>query len=941
MTTESIETNKEQGEIRDATNPSMPTDGLQTPEDAESSDTDILDNDQELDDPDQLVDRWVDLQIYKFKLGQCTGQRSASQEAKQKKTDNLISNIERDMLFDADAARQRWEPHLKDMQIEAAQARKKMKRDKEPHVKPETPLESSGDTSDVDEMMGGMFEQEEAAGEQETVLTTNEAVTMRDFGTWSGVHPRRLLEEAAPTLARNGIKFRSLLTTSFSSRLQIHIAWKSKVTVNALSRSCLPDGVEFQLGRSFWLLKMQGVATKNNVQSEAFLATLALFLLHSNGIVNSKVLQRLPKPFRDMLSDLEKTRVEIVRDDDINTLQHLRRIMRLTTDKAPSEPASSVRLQAQSASAKHNSSNHFVRHTPDAAVKSWAQRADTVSYKKMQQSRRDLPIYDYKQEILQAFEHNQILIVCADTGAGKSTQVPSYILEHHLSNGADVNILVTQPRRISAISIARRVSSELGEGKDDLGTARSLIGYAIRLESKTSSSTRITFATTGVLLRMLQDSADLDHLDCLILDEVHERTMDLDLLFIALKRLRQRRSTLKIVLMSATVNAGKFSSYFDNAPILDIPGRTFPVEVKFLEDAVEDTLGIQVGSDRKVNGNETPDGAPDSDEAGMSEGESLGLDQYSPATRRALSQYDHLRIDYDLIVKLATAIATKPKFVQYSSAILIFMPGIGEIRRLYNLLVTSRDFSSGWVIHMLHSSFSIQELEQAFAIPQAGLRKIVIATNIAETGITIPDVTAVIDTCKEKVMRFDERRQLSRLTEGLIARASARQRRGRAARVREGLCFHLVTRHRFEQKMPEQAAPEMLRLSLQDPILRVKIWNLGPAEEVLAAAIDPPSSKNVRRALMKLQDAGAIDTKEKLTPLGGLLAKLPLDVALGKMAVFGVVFQCLVVTLSIRQNCANPCSGCHRYHRSIILHQIDICRKGYTKRFNLRAFCKG
>jgi len=894
MATEFVVTNESKDEGQDAADPSMPTGGPQMPEDAESSDADALNSDQELDDPDQLVDRWVDLQIAKFKLGQLTGRRTTNQEAKQKKIDRLISNIERDMLFDADAARQRWEPHLKDMQIEAGQARKQTKRNKAPHAKAETPPKLSEDASDLDEMLGGMFGDEEASAEQETTLTTNDAVTMRDFGTWSGVHPRRLLEEAAPSLARNGIKFRSLLTTSFSCRLQLDIAWKSKVTVDELSRSCLPHSVELHLGRSSWRLKMQYVATKDSVQSEAFLATLALFLLHSSGIVNSKVLQRLPRPFRNVMSDLEQTRIDFVRDYDMNTVQHLRRMMRSTTDKALSDPGDSVKLEAQGASVKHSSLNHFIRHSPDSAMKSWAQRADTASYRKMQQGRRDLPIYNYKQDILQVFEQNQILIVCADTGAGKSTQVPSYILEHHLSNGTDVNILVTQPRRISAISIARRVSSELGEGKDDLGTARSLIGYAIRLESKTSSSTRITFATTGVLLRMLQDSADLDHLDCLVLDEVHERTMDLDLLFIALKRLRRRRSTLKIVLMSATVNAGKFSSYFDNAPVLDIPGRTFPVEVGFLEDAVEETLDIQVGSHQTVNGSETPDAAPDSDEAGTSEGESLGLDKYSSSTRRVLAQYDHHRIDYDLIVKLATAIATKPKFSQYSSAMLVFMPGIGEIRRLYNLLVTSRDFSSGWVIHMLHSSFSIQELEQAFAIPQAGKRKIVIATNIAETGITIPDVTAVIDTCKEKVMRFDERRQLSRLTEGLIARASARQRRGRAARVREGLCFHLVTRHRFEHKMPEQAAPEMLRLSLQDPIIRVKIWNLGPAEEVLAAALDPPSGKNVRRALMKLQDAGALDTKERLTPLGGLLAKLPLDVALGKMAVFGVVFQCLV-----------------------------------------------
>ena len=350
---------------------------------------------------------------------------------------------------------------------------------------------------------------------------------------------------------------------------------------------------------------------------------------------------------------------------------------------------------------------------------------------------------------------------------------------------------------------------------------------------------------------------------------------------------------------SATVNAAKFSSYFDNAPVLDIPGRTFPVEVGFLEDAIEQTRDIQGPDGSSFSESATPADTEDSDDGTLAKETLTGLENYSTTTKRIISQYDSKRIDYELIVKLSSAIATKPKYIAYSSAILIFMPGIAEIRRLHSLLLSHRVFSTKWTIHMLHSSFSTQELEQAFMLPPPGHRKIVIATNIAETGVTIPDVTAVIDTCKEKVMRFDERRQLSRLTEGLIARASARQRKGRAARVREGLCFHLVTRHRYETKMPEQTTPEMLRLSLQEPILRVKIWKLGPIEEVLASAIDPPNAKNVRRAAMKLQNVGAIDTAESLTPLGSILAKLPLDVALGKLAVYGVIFQCLDVILTV------------------------------------------
>ena len=274
-------------------------------------------------------------------------------------------------------------------------------------------------------------------------------------------------------------------------------------------------------------------------------------------------------------------------------------------------------------------------------------------------------------------------------------------------------------------------------------------------------------------------------------------------------------------------------------------------------------------------------------------------EKYSAQTQRTISNMDEYRIDYNLVAKLAGCIATKEQFAKYSSAILIFMPGIGEMRRLHSLLLSTDTFNHNWIIHLLHSTFSTEELERAFERPPRGHRKIVIATNIAETGITIPDVTAVIDTCKEKVLRFDERRQLSRLTEGFISRSSARQRRGRAARVQDGLCFHLVTKHRHDKLMLEQQVPEMLRLSLQDPMLRIKVWDLGSIEETLSAAIDPPTRKNILRAIEKLKDAGALSKTETLTSLGRQIARLPLEVSLAKLAIFGVIFKCLDPILAI------------------------------------------
>jgi len=225
MAIEFAEIGKKQDKDDHAKNPSLLPNSARLPQDdAESSDLDDVDgdgdrggDDEDLDDPDQLVDRWMDLQISKFKLEQRTGVKGTKHAAKQRKVMDRISKIERDMLFDTEVARQRWEPHFKDLQIEAGHARKQAKRNEQPAEKMDTSAELLNDASDTDELLGGMFgEEEEAVGQQDNP-GGNEAVTMRDFGTWSGAHPRRLLEEVATgLLSRNGVRFRSLLTTSFS-----------------------------------------------------------------------------------------------------------------------------------------------------------------------------------------------------------------------------------------------------------------------------------------------------------------------------------------------------------------------------------------------------------------------------------------------------------------------------------------------------------------------------------------------------------------------------------------------------------------------------------------------------------------------------------------------------------------------------------------------------
>lgn len=260
--------------------------------------------------------------------------------------------------------------------------------------------------------------------------------------------------------------------------------------------------------------------------------------------------------------------------------------------------------------------------------------------------------------------------------------------------------------------------------------------------------------------------------------------------------------------MSATVDAEKFSKYLNNAPVINIPGRHFPVISQYLEDAIELT-NFSIDDDRSKRfryGDEWDDGAEE-DTTEVSHTSTNTLPGYSKETRTTLSRINENQIQYDLIVNLIETIATHPDYVHYSQAILVFLPGIGEIRKLNDWLMGHPYFSNygagggkhhgGWLIYPLHSSIASEEQESAFLVPPKGSRKIILATNIAETGITIPDITCVIDSGKHKEMWFDERRQLSRLVEHFISKANAKQRRGRAGRVQEGLCFHLFTKERF------------------------------------------------------------------------------------------------------------------------------------------------
>lgn len=645
------------------------------------------------------------------------------------------------------------------------------------------------------------------------------------------------------------------------------------------------------------------IACPDSAQSEAYISTVALFLIFASSSKEEKAHLRLPAVWRELWIELVRIRKEETDLEDKNVLRELRSMIEEIqnesneTDGNNSNPIASGTVDKVTTlrEAPEAAKTTFIIQ-PNEMKQVWAAKASTASYQHMLTMRMNLPIWQFKDELLYAIEEHQVIIVCGETGCGKSTQVPSFIIQHELSGGRPCKVYCTEPRRISAISLARRVSEELGERKGDIGTSRSLVGYAIRLESQITAQTRLVYATTGIVMRMLERSDDLGDITHLVLDEVHERSIDSDFLLIVLRKLLIRRPDLKVVLMSATVDAQRFSRYLDQAPIFNVPGRTYPVETRYLEDAIETTRFNAKTASTGVFGDEEDYARDASAKTSLS---AENLRQYSPETCNTLLQLDEYRISYDLIVRLLEVIAVHEEYTSYSNAVLIFLPGIAEIKRLNDMLVGHRTFVNGWYIYPLHSTIATEEQERAFLVPPPGYRKIVLGTNIAETGITIPDVTCVIDTGKHKEMRFDERRQLSRLIEAFISRANAKQRRGRAGRVQKGLCFHLFTRERHDKMMAEEQTPEMLRLSLQDLVLRVKICKLGGIEQTLSEALDPPSTKNIRRAIDSLVDVRALTSAEDLTPLGRQLARLPLDVFLGKLILLGTIFGCLDAMLTI------------------------------------------
>ncbi|CAI9103779.1 OLC1v1002330C1 [Oldenlandia corymbosa var. corymbosa] len=583
----------------------------------------------------------------------------------------------------------------------------------------------------------------------------------------------------------------------------------------------------------------------------------------------------------------------------------------------------------ESTSASSNPKSYGMNHKKDAYSSflrnELENRKKMRKYQEMLKSRASLPVSKLKGEILQLLEKNNVLVVCGETGSGKTTQVPQFILDHMIEagQGASCNIICTQPRRIAAISVAERVADERCESSP--GAKDSLVGYQVRLDSARNERTKLLFCTTGILLRMVLGNKDLDGISHVVVDEVHERSILGDFLLIVLKNLIEKQSAqstrkLKIILMSATVDSHLFSQYFGACPVITAEGRTHPVTTYFLEDIYEATdyrlasdspayLNYETMPNEKRNAVGNRRGKKNlvlsswGDESLLSEDlinphyVPSNYTSFSEQTRKNLRKLNEEVIDYDLLEDLICFIdKSYPE-----GAVLIFLPGVAEIEMLLDKLSASRRFggpASEWLLP-LHSSISSEDQKKVFLRPPDNIRKVIIATNIAETSITIDDVVYVVDSGKHKENRYDPKKKLSSMVEDWVSKANARQRRGRAGRVKPGMCFSLYTKHRYEKLMRPYQIPEMLRMPLVELCLQIKLLSLGRIKPFLLKALEPPSEETIASAISLLYEVGAIEGEEQLTPLGYHLAKLPVDVLIGKMLIYGGIFGCLSPILSI------------------------------------------
>lgn len=725
-----------------------------------------------------MVPEWLELQTRLYSLqpdifdrpGKSKkgrgGASNLSDDPEVSKLQRKIAKIEKDVLFEKREAEYLWEEKLDELRKDATFARRPVERQKKPPVEEEEPQSEVNVDADMaalqidglEDALGDMFAAEPE--ESGSILglpppDVNATIALRDFGKQTGLTPRRILEETCK--ARDSsctIAYQDFSSSSHSNRKAAEVRWSKPQEVPF---SLTVESITHKSNAMATFVSMDTLATPTAQQAEGYVSTLLLFILFPQNSKEGKAYLRLPAVWRDLWTEFATLKKSQEDEIDKATVKGLKLLIQENPSNFEDDVVLSDNFRKRNGTGSKPGTpfkgpgRDSFSGVDEKLRDAWMAKSSTPSFHRMMQGRMNLPIWGFKEDILHTLDTHRALIICSETGSGKSTQIPSFILEHEMLNGRPCKVYVTEPRRISAISLARRVSEELGESKNDVGTARSLIGFAVRLESKLTHSTRLVYATTGVVVRMLERPDDFQDITHVVLDEVHERTIDSDFLLIVLRRLMEKRPDLKLILMSATLEAQRFSNYLGGVPVMNIPGRTFPVEMKYLEDAVEMTnYRLSEDDHHTILDDDMDDSPADADTSG---GLQASLDGYSRQTKETILNIDEYKLDYDLIKRLLLKIATSPEMSHYSKAILVFMPGLAEIRRLNDEILSEPTFQKNWIVHALHSSIASEDQEKAFNVPPEGTRKIVIATNIAETGITIPDITAVVDAGKEKMMR--------------------------------------------------------------------------------------------------------------------------------------------------------------------------------------------
>ncbi|ONL97412.1 putative pre-mRNA-splicing factor ATP-dependent RNA helicase DEAH3 [Zea mays] len=482
------------------------------------------------------------------------------------------------------------------------------------------------------------------------------------------------------------------------------------------------------------------------------------------------------------------------------------------------------------------------------SVNRWNGRPYTARYFDILEKRRTLPVWQQKEEFLRSLRDNQTLILVGETGSGKTTQIPQFVLETE-GLGNRSMVACTQPRRVAAMSVSRRVAEEMDV------TIGEEVGYSIRFEDCSSHKTVLKYLTDGMLLREAMADPLLEKYKVIVLDEAHERTLATDVLFGLLKEVLKNRPDLKLVVMSATLEAEKFQGYFNGAPLMKVPGRLHPVEIFYTQEPERDYLEAAIRTVMQIHMCE-----PAGDILVFLTGE----EEIEDACRKINKETNNMG-DQVGPVKVVPLYSTLPPAMQQK----IFEPAPAPLKE---------------------------------GGPPG--RKIVVSTNIAETSLTIDGIVYVIDPGFSKQKVYNPRIRVESLLVSPISKASAHQRAGRAGRTQPGKCFRLYTEKSFNEDLQPQTYPEILRSNLANTVLTLK--KLGIDDLVHFDFMDPPAPETLMRALEVLNYLGALDDEGNLTQLGEMMSEFPLDPQMSKMLVISPKYNCSNEILSVSAMLSAP-----------------------------------